>query len=176
MAPPRRRVLTAQGVPFIHAGEELLRSKSMDRDSYNSGDWFNRLDLSYGENGWARGLPPAWDNEANWPVAGPLLADPELRPAPRHIRAALAHFEELLRIRASSSLFRLRTAADVAATLDRDKIRQQCAERAVDIHLTSDNLYDVTSNCDAIVSCSGTVTQVAAVKSRPETWWQGGTH
>ncbi|MEJ2400920.1 MAG: pullulanase-type alpha-1,6-glucosidase [Xanthomonadales bacterium] len=110
-------VMLAQGVPFVHAGQELLRSKSLDRNSFDSGDWFNRLDLSYGENGWARGLPPAWDNEANWPVAGPLLADPALRPAPRHIRAALAHFEELLRIRASSNLFRLRTAADVAATL-----------------------------------------------------------
>jgi len=24
-------------VPFIHAGDDLLRSKSLDRDSYNSG-------------------------------------------------------------------------------------------------------------------------------------------
>eukprot|EP00439_Symbiodinium_sp_Y106_P003153 s4502_g1.t1 len=27
------------GVPLFHAGDELLRSKSLDRDSYNSGDW-----------------------------------------------------------------------------------------------------------------------------------------
>lgn len=31
-----------QGIPFFHAGDEMLRSKSLDRDSYNSGDWFNR--------------------------------------------------------------------------------------------------------------------------------------
>lgn len=37
-------VLMAQGVAFIHAGDELLRSKSLDRDSYNSGDWFNKID------------------------------------------------------------------------------------------------------------------------------------
>lgn len=30
-------VLLSQGVPFIHAGDDLLRSKSLDRDSYNSG-------------------------------------------------------------------------------------------------------------------------------------------
>jgi pullulanase/glycogen debranching enzyme len=30
-------VVLAQGVPFIHAGDDLLRSKSLDRDSYNSG-------------------------------------------------------------------------------------------------------------------------------------------
>ncbi len=29
----------SQGVPFIHAGDDLLRSKSLDRDSYNSGGW-----------------------------------------------------------------------------------------------------------------------------------------
>lgn len=31
--------LLCQGVPFTHAGDDLLRSKSLDRDSYNSGDW-----------------------------------------------------------------------------------------------------------------------------------------
>ena len=32
-----------QGVPFFCAGDELLRSKSFDRDSYASGDWFNAI-------------------------------------------------------------------------------------------------------------------------------------
>jgi pullulanase len=40
-------VMLGQGVPFLHAGSDLLRSKSLDRDSYNSGDWFNRLDFTY---------------------------------------------------------------------------------------------------------------------------------
>ncbi|PNH10492.1 Pullulanase 1, chloroplastic [Tetrabaena socialis] len=30
-------VALSQGVPFVHAGDDLLRSKSLDRDSYNSG-------------------------------------------------------------------------------------------------------------------------------------------
>lgn len=30
-------VALSQGIPFFHAGDELLRSKSLDRDSYNSG-------------------------------------------------------------------------------------------------------------------------------------------
>ena len=34
----------AQGPSFWHAGADLLRSKSLDRNSYNSGDWFNRVD------------------------------------------------------------------------------------------------------------------------------------
>ncbi len=58
----------AQGVPFYHAGVEILRSKSGDENSYDSGDWFNRLDFSYQHNGWASGLPPRWvhDNYQAW--------------------------------------------------------------------------------------------------------------
>ena len=36
----------SQGISFWHAGGDLLRSKSLDRNSYDSGDWFNVLDLS----------------------------------------------------------------------------------------------------------------------------------
>lgn len=108
-------VALAQGIPFFHAGDELLRSKSGDGNSYDSGDWYNRIDWTGTENGWGSGLPPAWGNEAAWPVLAPLLADPALAPGPAEMAAARAHFEELLRIRRSSPLFRLRTAAEVLA-------------------------------------------------------------
>ena len=107
-----------QGIPFLHAGVELLRSKSLDRNSYNSGDWFNRLDFGYGSNNWGVGLPPAPDNQANWPLFGPLLANPALKPARDEIEDAADHFEEVLAIRASSRLFRLRTAGEVRGHLD----------------------------------------------------------
>lgn len=55
----------------------------------------------------------------------------------------------------------------VAATLDYQNIKQQCDNSPVDIKLTSDNLYDVISNCDAIVSCSGTVTLEIALLGVP---------
>ncbi len=103
----------AQGVPFFHAGVELLRSKSMDRNSYNSGDWFNRIDWTHVDNNWGVGLPPAPDNQANWSILRPLLADPALKPAPVHIGQALAHFEEVLAIRKSTRLLRLRTAGEI---------------------------------------------------------------
>ncbi len=35
-------VALSQGLPFFHAGDELLRSKSLDRDSYNSGPTLER--------------------------------------------------------------------------------------------------------------------------------------
>ena len=103
----------AQGIPFYHAGVELLRSKSMDRNSYNSGDWFNKLDWTLVDNNWGVGLPPARDNQANWPVMQPLLANPALKPAPVHIGQAQAHFQEILGIRKSARLLRLRTAGEI---------------------------------------------------------------
>ncbi|WP_250445625.1 pullulanase-type alpha-1,6-glucosidase [Actinotalea sp. C106] len=97
----------AQTPSFWHAGTDLLRSKSLDRDSYNSGDWFNLLDLSGQENGFGRGLPPASHNEAKWPFMRPLLADPALVPEPEHIEASAAMSQDLLRLRFSTELFRL---------------------------------------------------------------------
>jgi pullulanase-type alpha-1,6-glucosidase len=106
-------VTLAQGVPFYHAGTDMLRSKSLDRNSYNSGDWFNRLDFTYMSNNWGAGLPPAGDNQSNWPLFAPLLANPALKPSTTDITDAGAVFREFLSIRKSTPLFRLRTAADV---------------------------------------------------------------
>jgi pullulanase-type alpha-1,6-glucosidase len=108
-------VALAQGVPFFHAGEEMLRSKSLDHNSYNSGDWFNRLDFTYTTNNFGVGLPPKADNGDRWPLLQPLLADPKLKPTRADILTSVEHLKELLRIRRSSPLFRLRTAADINA-------------------------------------------------------------
>ena len=103
----------SQGVPFFHAGSDMLRSKSLDRDSFNSGDWFNRLDFTYQENNWGVGLPVASKNQDNWPLMQPLLADPALAPGPAAIQANAVHMQEMLEIRNSSPLFRLQTEAEV---------------------------------------------------------------
>lgn len=55
----------------------------------------------------------------------------------------------------------------VAETLNAESIQQQCAGYDVNIKLTTDNLYDVISICDAIVSCSGTVTLEIALLGIP---------
>ncbi len=99
----------SQGVSFWHAGGEILRSKSLDRNSYDSGDWFNVLDYSYQTNGFGRGLPPRRDNEAKWPYMRPLLADPDLKPDEAEIRTAKEQARSLLEIRESSPLFHLGT-------------------------------------------------------------------
>jgi pullulanase/glycogen debranching enzyme len=106
-------VTLGQGIPFLHAGMEMLRSKSLDRNSYNSGDWFNKLDFTYQSNNFGVGLPPAGDNQSNWPLMQPLLANPALTPATGDIAGAVDHARETLAIRKSTKLFRLRTAAEI---------------------------------------------------------------
>jgi len=103
----------SQGITYWHAGFELLRSKSMDRNSFDSGDWFNRLDWTGRDNFFGTGLPPARDNAASWPLMRPRLADARLRPSAADIDWTRAAFLDLMRMRSSSTLFRLRSAADV---------------------------------------------------------------
>ncbi|MCX5066161.1 pullulanase-type alpha-1,6-glucosidase [Micromonospora lupini] len=107
-------VVLGQGTGFVTAGTERLRSKSLDRNSFNSGDWFNQIrwDCARG-NGFGAGLPPAPDNQDKWPYAKPLLADPALVPDCAAITTTDARYAELLRIRASSPVFGLGTAEQV---------------------------------------------------------------
>jgi len=109
--------LFSQGVAYFHAGIDTLRSKSLDRNSYDSGDWFNRLDWSYQTNFFGTGLPPQRDNESSWKVFRPLLANPSIPPTPRDIAWTRDAFRGLLAIRASTPLFRLRDAAEVRQRL-----------------------------------------------------------
>ncbi|MGQ3051660.1 MAG: alpha-1,6-glucosidase domain-containing protein [Roseateles sp.] len=107
----------SQGVAYFHAGGEALRSKSLDRNSYDSGDWFNRLDWTFQDNNFGVGLPPARDNADNWSLARPLLANALIKPHANDIAWTRDAFRDLLRIRNSTTLLRLRTAADIKARL-----------------------------------------------------------
>ncbi len=106
-----------QGIPFFHAGVEMLRSKSMDADSYNSGDWFNRLDFSYETNNFGVGLPPAEKNRDRWDLIRPILADGSAKPSKALIEKTVTYFQEMLQIRKSSHLFRLHSLEDVQMCL-----------------------------------------------------------
>lgn len=116
-------VALSQSPAFFHAGTDLLRSKSLDADSYNSGDWFNAIDWTGRTSRFGVGLPPADRNEEAWDAMAPLLADPTLRPDLPHITAARERFLDLLRLRASTPLLTLG---------DPDLIRQKITFPAVD--------------------------------------------
>ncbi len=109
--------LLGQGQPFVLAGSEFLRSKSLDRNSFDSGDWFNTYDPSLRTGGFGRGLPPERDNADKWPFARPLLADPALVPTAADRAAALEATLQLMRLRGSSPLFTLNDPAAIQAAL-----------------------------------------------------------
>lgn len=108
----------SQGPSLSQAGTDLLRSKSLDRNSFDSGDWFNALhwDCRAG-NGFGRGLPPAADNEAKWAYAKPLLTNPSISPGCARINGASAAYRDLLTIRATEKDFGLSTAGQVQSAL-----------------------------------------------------------
>ncbi|MFZ3572171.1 pullulanase-type alpha-1,6-glucosidase [Streptomyces sp. BH097] len=107
----------SQGPALSQAATDLLRSKSLDRNSFDSGDWFNAIhwDCRAG-NGFGRGLPMAADNKPKWPYAKPLLASVKV-PGCAEIDGASAAYQDLLKIRTTDAAFRLSTSAEVQKSL-----------------------------------------------------------
>ena len=102
-----------QGVVFHQLGTDMLRSKSMDRNSYNSGDWFNRVDFTMETHNWGIGLPPAWDNQNAWEEHAGFMTNPNINVEKKHMEYASKLFREQLEIRYSSPLFRLQTGGEI---------------------------------------------------------------
>ncbi|WP_053979701.1 pullulanase-type alpha-1,6-glucosidase [Marinagarivorans algicola] len=107
-----------QGIPFHQMGTDLLRSKSMDRNSFDSGDWFNRIDFSENNdsgitNNWAQGLPPAESNSSRWEIIKTLFDNNNIQVDAALMRQAHQGFTEQLKIRYSTELLRLNNADDV---------------------------------------------------------------
>ncbi len=53
---------------------------------------------------------------------------------------------------------RLKYLLPVASSLDYEQVSRQCADADLDIIVSQDDIYEVIGCCDAIASCSGTVT------------------
>ncbi|MFG2724932.1 pullulanase-type alpha-1,6-glucosidase [Streptomyces canus] len=106
----------SQGPSLSQAGTDLLRSKSLDRNSFDSGDWFNAIHWNCQDgNGFGRGLPMAADNASKWPYAKPLLGSVKVGCA--QIQGASAAYQDLLRIRTAEKAFSLGTAEQVQSKL-----------------------------------------------------------
>ncbi|MFF4114120.1 pullulanase-type alpha-1,6-glucosidase [Streptomyces sp. NPDC001714] len=106
----------SQGPSLSQAGTDLLRSKSLDRNSFDSGDWFNAVHWNCADgNGFGRGLPMAADNQSKWSYAKPLLTSVKVGCA--QIDGASAAYQDLLHIRTTDKAFSLGTAAQVQSKL-----------------------------------------------------------
>ncbi|MFD3932029.1 pullulanase-type alpha-1,6-glucosidase [Streptomyces sp. NPDC058614] len=106
----------SQGPSLSQAGSDLLRSKSLDRNSYDSGDWFNGIHWNCQDgNGFGGGLPMAADNASKWPYATPLLTS--VKVGCDQIDGTSAAYQDLQRIRTTESVFSLATADQVQSKL-----------------------------------------------------------
>lgn len=100
-------VALGQSPSFWAGGTDLMRSKSLDRDSYDSGDHFNAIDWTMQESGYGNGLPPEGKNGEAWDLMVPMLEDPAKNPAPEDIASSSEVTLDLLRLRSSTPLFTL---------------------------------------------------------------------
>ena len=103
-------VALSQSPSFWASGTEMLRSKSLDRDSFNSGDYYNAIDWTMHDNGFGHGLPVKSKNGAAWDHMRPLLENPDLKPSPEQIDTSSEIAMDFLRVRSSSRLFTLGSA------------------------------------------------------------------
>ncbi len=109
--------MLGQGIPFTHAGVELLRSKSMERDSYDSGDWYNKVDYTLADNNFNKGLPRKDKDEANYALIEQVLGQ-HVKPSGADMATMVSFYQELAELRNSSRLLRLGSGAEVIKRVD----------------------------------------------------------
>ena len=144
--------LLSQGIPFLHMGSDLIRSKSMDRNTYDAGDWFNRVDFTKTMSNWNIGLPLAQDNQARWSEISQVSANPNSQFGAEDIQLTSSLFKEFLNVRATSKLFRLTSAQDISQRIRFHNTGEGQVQGLIVMSLDDGiGLTDIDENNDAIV-------------------------
>jgi pullulanase len=148
--------ILSQGIPFLQMGSDLLRSKSMNRNSYDSGDIINRVDFTMSEHNWNSAFPAEnscssddCDNQFNT-----LISNDNRKASSGEIEWAANVYQDLFKIRASSNLFRLTTAEQI---IDRVGFHNTGAAQTHGVIVMSiddgagciNSTKDFLGNCDA---------------------------
>lgn len=145
--------LLSQGIPFFQLGLDKMRSKSMDRNTYDAGDWYNAVDYSNQSNNWQAGAPIDNSNDSNLATIATIKTNNEIVVDNTDIDFSSAVFAEFLAIRSDSSLFRLTTEQDI---IDRVGFHNTGSSQTQGLIVMSiddgtHQLKDLDSNYDAIV-------------------------
>ncbi|CDG87717.1 pullulanase-type alpha-1,6-glucosidase [Xenorhabdus bovienii] len=110
-------VLLGQGLAFDQQGSELLRSKSFTRDSYNAGDWFNRVSYNYKDNNYDVGMPGKRDDGDNYALIH-RVKNQVKKPGQSELLQMMVFYQELLRLRQFSPLMTLGKGESVKQRID----------------------------------------------------------
>lgn len=144
-------VLLSQGIPFMQMGTDLLRSKSLDANTYDAGDWYNKVDFTMQSNNWNVGLPMEKRGRTNDELVA-LAANPYTKPSMTEIDFASKVFGEFVQLRKSSPLFRLTTAQDILDRVGFHNIGKRQTQGLIVMSIDDGTgLADLDPNLDAIV-------------------------
>lgn len=106
-------VMLSAGIPYVEMGTEILRSRSLQRDTYNSGDWVNGVDFSLMSHNWKKALETPAKEPNNQTVYKQVVEALDEAPGYEHMIRAKEHYLELLKLRYSSNLFRLNSQEQI---------------------------------------------------------------
>ena len=144
-------ILLSQGIPFLQMGGDFLRSKSLDRDSYDAGDWYNLVDFTLTDNNWNKGLPIKKGGREDTALTH-LATTPEAQVYGTEMQFASSVFNEFLAIRSTSPLFRLTTADDIINRVGFHNIGKNQAQGLIVMSIDDGvGLADLDANYDAVV-------------------------
>lgn len=146
--------MLGQGVPFTHMGSELLRSKSMQRDSYDSGDWFNKVDFTLQDNNWNKGLPRKDKDGDNYSIIEQVIygSGAHAQPSSKEIQQMVDYYLDLAHLRQSYPLITLGTGTEVIkrVAFHNTGVDQQPGLIIMSIN-NGQGLQDIDSTLDAMV-------------------------
>ncbi len=144
-------VLLSQGIPFLQLGGDFLRSKSLDRNTYDAGDWYNLVDFTLTDNNWNKGLPIDKGGRDDNALTH-LATTPEAQVYASEMMFASSVFNEFLSIRSASPLFRLTTAEDIISRVGFHNIGKNQTQGLIVMSIDDGSeLADLDANYDAVV-------------------------
>ncbi len=144
-------VMLSQGVPFLQLGGDFLRSKSLDRNTYDAGDWYNMVDYTMMDNNFNKGLPLDKGGRTDDQLVA-LASSPSNKPSGTEMMFASNVFNEFVQIRKSSPLFRLTTSEDIINRVGFHNIGKDQTKGLVVMSIDDGiGVDDIDMNVDAIV-------------------------
>ena len=144
--------LLSQGIPFFQLGLDKMRSKSLDRNTYDAGDWYNAVDYTNQSNNWQAGTPVDNSNDDNLATIATIKTNNEIVVDNSDIDFSSAIFAEFLVIRSDSSLFRLTSAEDIIDRVGFHNTGSNQTQGLIVMSIDDGTGYtDLDTNYDAIV-------------------------